>query len=387
MASKSELKRFRSNLSDELDSAALYETLADAERDVERKQVYTELAASERDHAHVWSEKLRANGVNVRTHRSSAKTQMMRALVRVFGPDFVLKTVAASEYADRDKYAGQPDAEAMSEDEHRHAGIVQEVANRVNGSNGANGKTAGASAQSRGSQIAAAESWHRGVSSGNDLRAAVLGANDGLVSNFCLIMGVAGAGAPGRTILLTAFAGLVAGACSMALGEWLSVTNARELARTQIAKEADELEHTPDAERHELALIYQSKGLDAAEARRVAAHIMRDKDKALDTLTREELGLDPAELGGNPWTAGLVSFVLFSIGAIFPALPFIWAHGASGIVQCIVLSSVGLAAIGVFTSLFNGRGAAFSALRQVVIGMIAAGFTFGVGKLLGVSMS
>lgn len=375
MASKSELKRFRINLSDELDSAALYETLAGAERDSERKQVYAELAASERDHARVWSEKLRANGVNVRTHRASPKTQMMRALVRVFGPDFVLKSVAASEYADRDKYAGQPDAVGMSEEEHRHAGIVQEVANR------------GAPGQSRGSQIAAAESWHRGVSSGNDLRAAVLGANDGLVSNFCLIMGVAGAGAPAKTILLTGFAGLVAGACSMALGEWLSVTNARELARTQIAKEADELEHTPDAERHELALIYQSKGLDAVEARRVATQIMRDKDKALDTLTREELGLDPAELGGNPWTAGLVSFLLFSIGAVFPALPFIWAHGVAGIVQCIVLSSVGLAAIGVFTSLFNGRGAVYSAVRQVLIGMVAAGFTFGVGKLLGVSMS
>jgi VIT1/CCC1 family predicted Fe2+/Mn2+ transporter len=375
MASKTELKRFRSNLSDELDSAALYETLAGAERDTERKRVYAELAASERDHARVWSEKLRANGVNVRMHRASAKTQMMRALVRVFGPDFVLKTVAASEYADRDKYAGQPDAAAMSEEEHRHAGIVQEVANR------------GSPGQSRGSQIAAAESWHRGVSSGNDLRAAVLGANDGLVSNFCLIMGVAGAGAPARTILLTAFAGLVAGACSMALGEWLSVTNARELARTQIAKEADELEHTPDAERHELALIYQSKGLDAAEARRVAAQIMGDKDKALDTLTREELGLDPAELGGNPWTAGLVSFLLFSIGAVFPALPFVWAHGVSGIVQCIVLSSAGLAAIGVFTSLFNGRGAVYSAVRQILIGMVAAGFTFAVGKLLGVSMS
>jgi VIT1/CCC1 family predicted Fe2+/Mn2+ transporter len=375
MASKSELRRFRSNLSGELDSAALYETLAGAEHDSERKQVYAELAASERDHARVWSEKLRANGVNVRTHRASVKTQMMRALVRVFGPNFVLKTVAASEYADRDKYAGQPDAAGMSEEEHRHAGIVQEVANR------------GAPGQSRGKQIAAAESWHRGVSSGNDLRAAVLGANDGLVSNFCLIMGVAGAGAPARTILLTAFAGLVAGACSMALGEWLSVTNARELARTQIAKEADELEHTPDAERHELALIYQSKGLDAAEARRVAAQIMRDKDKALDTLTREELGLDPAELGGNPRTAGLVSFFLFSIGAVFPALPFVWAHGVSGIIQCIVLSSVGLAAIGVFTSLFNGRRAVYSAVRQILIGMVAAGFTFGVGKLLGVSMS
>jgi VIT1/CCC1 family predicted Fe2+/Mn2+ transporter len=134
------------------------------------------------------------------------------------------------------------------------------------------------------------------------MRAAVLGANDGLVSNFCLIMGVAGAGTGNKAILLTGFAGLIAGACSMALGEWLSVTNARELASTQIAKEAEE---------HELMLIYRAKGLDADEARRVASQMMRDKDKALDTLTHEELGLDPAELGCNPWSAAGVSFCLF----------------------------------------------------------------------------
>jgi vacuolar iron transporter family protein len=375
MASKAELKRFRSNLSDEYDSAALYETLARAEHDAERRQVYEQLAVAEREHAQIWADKLRANGVSLRKHRASAKTQLMRALVRMFGPNFVLRTIAAAEYADRDKYAGQPDAAQMSEEEHRHAGIVQAVANR------------GKPEQSRGSQIAAAESWHRGVSSGNDLRAAVLGANDGLVSNFCLIMGVAGAGTQNKAVLLTALAGLVAGACSMALGEWLSVTNARELARTQIAKEADEIEHSPDAERHELALIYQSKGLAAGEARRVAAQMMRDKDKALDTLTREELGLDPAELGGNPWTAAVVSFALFSVGAIFPAFPFVWARGTLALGLCIGLSSIGLAAIGVFTSLFNGRSALFSAFRQIVIGMVAAGFTFGIGRLLGVSLS
>jgi VIT1/CCC1 family predicted Fe2+/Mn2+ transporter len=276
--------------------------------------------------------------------------------------------------ADRDKYAGQPDAAQMSMEERHHADIVQEVARRNKG-------------QDKGSSIAEAESWHRGVASGNDLRAAVLGANDGLVSNFCLIMGVAGAGTDSRTVLLTAFAGLIAGAASMALGEWLSVTNARELARTQIAKEKDELDHMPDAERHELALIYQAKGIDPAEARRVAAQIMRDKDKALDTLTREELGLDPRELGGNPWTAALASFTLFAVGAIFPAIAFLWSSGAEAIAQCIALSGLGLAAIGVFTSLFNGRGAVFSAVRQVVIGMIAAGCTFGLGRLLGVSLS
>jgi VIT1/CCC1 family predicted Fe2+/Mn2+ transporter/rubrerythrin len=376
MASKQELKRYRSNLADELDSAAVYDTLSAAEKDERRSAIYAELAAAEREHAQVWRDKLAANGVRVPTHRRSAKTLLLQALTRTFGPQAVLKTVAASENADRDRYAHEPGAEALSAQEQQHAAIVQSIVSDDAPPD-----------ESKGAQIAAAESWHQGVSSGNDLRAAVLGANDGLVSNFCLIMGVAGAGTANRTILLTGLAGLVAGACSMALGEWLSVTNARELARTQIAKEADELEHTPDAERHELALIYESKGVEAAEARRIAAQIMRDKSKALDTLTREELGIDPKELGGNPWSAAAVSFFLFALGAAFPTVPFLWATGYAAIAQSVLLSAIGLAAVGVFTSLFNGRSALFSATRQIVIGLLAAAFTAGAGRLLGVSIS
>src|SRR5438876_11776603 len=159
--------------------------------------------------------------------------------------------------------------------------------------------------------------WRRGAS-GNTLRAAVLGANDGLVSNFCLIMGVAGAGTPNRIILLTGLAGLIAGACSMALGECLSVTNARELATTQISEEAEELEQTPQAEQHELALIYQAKGLPKREAERIAAELMRNKKAALDTLVREELGIDPGELGGSAPAAAVTSFALFAAGAVCP---------------------------------------------------------------------
>ncbi|WP_250501093.1 VIT1/CCC1 transporter family protein [Caballeronia sp. GAWG1-5s-s] len=374
MASKQELKRYRANLADELHSAALYETLARVEARADRKRIFAELAASEKQHAQVWADKLRANHERARTG-PALKTALMKGLVHVFGARFVLPTLAASEFADRNKYAGNPDTATMSADEHRHANVVQSLANE------------GKQAATKGAEIADAESWHRGVSSGNDLRAAVLGANDGLVSNFCLIMGVAGASAPNRAILLTALAGIIAGACSMALGEWLSVTNARELARTQIQREADELEHTPEAEEHELRMIYRAKGLDGEEASRVASQIMRDKDKALDALTREELGLDPAELGGNPWSAAAVSFCLFSAGAVFPAMPFLWSSGRPAIVQCIALSILALAAIGMFTSLFNGRGTVFSAARQIVIGLAAAAFTSGVGHLLGVSVS
>jgi hypothetical protein len=237
MASKHEVKRYRANLSDELHSAALYETLAKVEGDDTRKQVYRDLAKSERDHAQVWADKLRANGIRPKGTGQAVKTRLMKALVRVFGAGFVLPTLAAAEYADRNKYHGQPDAGRMSADEHHHAAVVQTLA-----------RGGGDPDMAQGARLAAAESWHKGVSSGNDLRAAVLGANDGLVSNFCLIMGVAGAGTGNKAILLTGLAGLIAGACSMALGEWLSVTNARELASTQIAKEAEELEMSPEAE-------------------------------------------------------------------------------------------------------------------------------------------
>jgi VIT1/CCC1 family predicted Fe2+/Mn2+ transporter len=295
-------------------------------------------------------------------------------LARRVGPRFVLPAIAAGEFADRNKYAGQPDATALSSDEHGHAAVVQAA------STGARSKGM------QGADIANAEPWHR-RGSGNELRAAVLGANDGLVSNFCLLMGVAGAGVPTNTVLLTGLAGMIAGATSMALGEWLSVTNARELARTQIAREKEEIEQAPEAEQKELALIFQAKGLNRADAQRVAAEVMRDKESALDTLVREELGIDPAEMGGNPWSAAGFSFALFTAGAIFPVLPFLLTKGTSAIVSSIGLSALALAAIGVVTSLFNGRSPWFSATRQVVIGCAAAAVTYAVGALLGVSLS
>jgi VIT1/CCC1 family predicted Fe2+/Mn2+ transporter len=389
MATRHELKRFRTNLADELDSAALYDTLAHVEKDPARRTVFAQLANSEREHANIWLDKLQTSGVRVRTHRLSAKTHLMRGLIHTLGPSFVLPALAAAETADRDKYAHQPDAAQLSADEQRHAAVMQAVVaeDMARAKSLLTVRAQRHRAPSAAKPAVVAEAWHKGVASGNDLRAAVLGANDGLVSNFCLMMGVAGAGTSNKAILLTGLAGLIAGACSMALGEWLSVTNARELARTQIAKEADEIEHAPDAERRELALIYEAKGIDPVEAQRVAAQIMRDKQKALDTLTREELGIDPAELGGNPWSAAGVSFCLFSLVAVFPVAPFLWTHGGAAIAQCVALSAFGLAAVGVFTSLFNGRSAAFSACRQIAIGLIAAAFTFGVGRLLGVSMS
>lgn len=374
-ANNSEIARLKANLNAERDSAALYHALAKAEDNPVRADLYRQLAQTETEHGNLWRDRLAALGVAETPHRLSFRTRMLMFFARWAGVGFVLPTIAAAEVADQNKYAEQADAADLMIAERSHAAIVQAVL-------GASAKETCVS----GADIAKAEKWHRSAS-GNALRAAVLGANDGLVSNFCLIMGIAGAGLPGRTILLTGLAGLMAGACSMALGEWLSVTNARELATNQIAREAQEIEETPEAEASELALIYQAKGLSRAAATSFAAQIMQNKDKALDTLAREELGIDPDELGGNPWTAAGSSFGLFALGAIFPLAPYLFTQGLIAVALSVGLAVLALTAIGVVTCLFNGRSPMFSAMRQVMVGAAAAGVTYGAGHLMGVAVS
>jgi VIT1/CCC1 family predicted Fe2+/Mn2+ transporter len=369
-----DIKRYRDNLRDELNGAALYAALAESEADPLRKDLFLQLSQAEAKHAQLWRDKLEAAGIHDERFVPGFRTRLLVKLAQRFGPRFVLPTIAAAEVADRDKYAGQSDAHAISAEERGHAAVIQAVA-----ANSARGGSAGA-------DIARAEPWHRGAS-GNNLRAAVLGANDGLVSNFCLVMGIAGAGSANKTLLLTGLAGLAAGACSMALGEWLSVTNARELAQTQIAREAEELEQTPLAEQHELALIFQAKGMAKEDAQRVAVQMMQDKQGALDTLAREELGIDPAELGGNAWSAAATSFALFTAGAIFPVAPFFWLSGHAGIAASALASGAMLFAMGMLTSLFNGRSPWYSAVRQLVFGCLAAAVTYGLGAALGISLS
>ena len=236
-----------------------------------------------------------------------------------------------------------------------------------------------------GSAIAQMEGRHK-AGGGNALRAAVLGANDGLVSNMSLVMGVAGASLANNQILVTGLAGLLAGACSMALGEWLSVQSSRELYEKQIAIERAEIEADPLEEAAELALIYQSRGIAEAQARELATRIVSDHSGALETLSREELGIDPAELGGSAWEAAITSFLLFSIGAIIPVLPFFLLSGMTAVIVSLVLSTIGLFAIGAGITLFTGRGLLFSGGRQVLFGLAAAGITYAIGHLIGVSI-
>jgi VIT1/CCC1 family predicted Fe2+/Mn2+ transporter len=364
--------RYRENLQGEIDSASLYRALADTEPDPKIKQVYQRLAAVEDAHAEFWRRQLQRVGASVRNFKTGWRTRALGWLARRFGPQFVLPTINTLEARDSTQYDAQPEAVAggLPGMERSHARILK----AIEGRGGAEG-----------SAIARLEGRHRGMA-GNSLRAAVLGANDGLVSNLSLVMGIAGAEASSNSILLTGLAGLVAGACSMALGEWLSVNSSRELYQSQIATEKYELEHVPDEEKEEMVLIYQAKGLGEKEARALAERLMANKGTALDTLVREELGIDPEELGGSAWAAAGTSFCLFSAGAIFPVAPYFALAGWPALLASLALSGLALATVGAGTSLFTGRHVAFSAGRQVAIGFVAAAITFGIGKLLGVSL-
>jgi VIT1/CCC1 family predicted Fe2+/Mn2+ transporter len=223
------------------------------------------------------------------------------------------------------------------------------------------------------------------LSGGGNLRAAVFGVNDGLVSNGSLILGVTGASTDPQVVLLTGIAGMCAGAFAMAAGEYISVRSQRELYEYQIALERDELREYPDAEAQELALIYAAKGLPVKEAERLAKQIIADPEHALDTLAREELGLNPDELG-SPWGAAISSFLSFAAGALLPLSPFIFASGTRALPIAIGVTAIALFTVGALLSLFTGRNALYSGARMLALGSLAGGFTFLIGKLAGVTL-
>jgi VIT1/CCC1 family predicted Fe2+/Mn2+ transporter len=233
--------------------------------------------------------------------------------------------------------------------------------------------------------IVGAERWHL-MSRGGSLRAAVFGVNDGLVSNFGLVMGFAGAEARPEYVLLAGVAGLLAGSFSMAAGEYVSMRAQRELFEQQIAMEKQELEMSPKEEEEELSLIYQAKGIPEQEASLLARRIIENPKTAIDTLAREELGLDPSELG-SPRLAAASSFLAFVIGAFVPVAPYLFATGQIAWIASAVLSCLALFAVGAVISIFTARGPMFSGMRMLVIGLLASGITYTVGWLLGVSVA
>jgi len=372
-ATPDDIRRYRENLQGEIDGVAIYLAMADGEKDPPLKELYRRLAETEQRHGAVWDERLRDAGVDTSRVGPSWRARVLMRVARRLGAGAVAPTVAEQEGRSQGMYDAQPEAAGTSlpQDERSHARLFRELA-------GGRGLAGG--------ELARIEGRHRSTG-GNALRAAVLGASDGVLSNTGLIMGVAGAAVSNGAVVVAGFAGLLAGAFSMGLGEWLSVQSARELYSHQIRVESEELEAIPEEEEVELALIYESKGIPEDQARRLAKQIIGgDRRVALDTLSREELGIDPEELGGSAYQAAFTSFVLFGSGALVPLLPFLVAGGPPAIVASLVLAGIALFGVGAAITIVTGQSALRSGLRQVAFGLAAAAVTFGIGHLVGLAI-
>ncbi|MBL7922713.1 MAG: VIT1/CCC1 transporter family protein [Bacteroidia bacterium] len=356
----------------EVDAAFLYGRLAEVEKDPLIAKVFQEMSEIESGHAEAFMKK---KGLDLKDLPPvSGRGRFMNWIGKVLGYDYVLGMLMDTEKSLSNALIVEKRKRkvTLSGGEGNHVRILNAILEKESGH--------------KAGSIARFEKRHRSVG-GNALRAAVLGGNDGLVSNFSLVMGIAGASGGGEAVLLAGMAGLLAGALSMALGEWISVRSSQELYENQMQLEMEELELNPEGEQRELALIYMSKGISEEQARHMAGEVIKDKSRAHDVLSREELGINPEELKGSAMEAALFSFFLFAAGAILPVLPFFFLNGNIAVYTSAMVSAVGLFLIGAAITLFTGKSVWFSGFRQVFFGLAAAAITFGIGKWIGVSIA
>jgi len=340
----------REGWAEEKRSAWLYRAVARSESDPGRRALFEELAGEADKQAAMWASQVERAGRDVpQTFDPGMRAKMVARLVSMFGPKPMRGILAAMKVRGMSLYSKSAPGHFLSP------------------------------------ALQGGEHRHRGVESGGNLRAAVFGINDGLISNASLIMGVAGASADNAIVLLTGAAGLVAGAFSMAAGEYVSVRSQREMYEYQIGLEREELDHYPEAEAEELALIYQARGLPKEEAERMAHGIIANPEKALESLAREELGLNPEDLG-SPWGAAASSFASFALGASIPLLPFVLTAGSTALGSSIAATCVALFGVGASLSLFTGRSALAGGLRMLAIGACAGALTYAIGRVLGVTL-
>ncbi len=343
------------SLQGELISAYLYRVIAAREGDPRRKHLFEELARDAEAQAVHWHDALAREGAAPAQFRPTARARLVAWLVDRLGPQRLTHVLAAMKVRGMSVY---------TEGARAPRGMV--------------------SLPSAHDEIG--ERHHARVGDGGSLRAAVFGVNDGLVSIASLILGVAGAGVSSGTILLAGVAGLLAGAFSMAAGEYVSMRSQREMYEHQIALEKAELDAYPEEEAEELALIFEARGVAIEAARRHAAQLVADPVNALDTLTREELGLNPADLG-SPEGAAIASFLSFAIGGAVPLAPFIVAPAPLALGASVAAAAAGLFLAGAATSLFTGRAALAGGARMLAIGAAAGAITYSIGALLGTGLA
>jgi VIT1/CCC1 family predicted Fe2+/Mn2+ transporter len=338
------------NWREEQQAAYLYRLLAELEAGTPPARLFTALAREADEQSAIWADAVaRRGGRAPAAYRPDLRTRLVAGLTRALGPRAMRSVLASMKVRGMSVYSGAHPGHPMPR--------------------------AGEGPERR----------HRGLASGGNLRAGVFGVNDGLVSNASLILGVAGAGADSSVVLLSGVAGLLAGAFSMGAGEYVSVRSQREMYEYQIALEKEELAQYPEEEATELALIYEARGLASAQAKSLADSMIADPDKGLDTLAREELGLNPDELG-SPWGAAIFSFTSFAAGALVPLLPFVFLRGSVALGITVAATAVSLFVVGAALSLFTGRGALRGGLRMLLIGGAAGVTTYLIGSLLGVGL-
>lgn len=362
----------KQNIQTEIDASYLYQKLAENEENPAIAQVFQQMSQIERGHALAFLKTQQLPESALPT--PSGRAKVLNRIGKIFGYDYVLGVLLDTEksISNATLMAKKKSNSSVTGTETNHVKILR---NLLNSDSKIGGKA-----------ITKFESRHHSVG-GNALRAAVLGGNDGLVSNFSLVMGVAGASEGKGGVLVAGLAGLLAGALSMALGEWISVKSSQELYENQMQLELDELQNNPAGEMQELSLIYQAKGIDKDQADRMATEAMQDESRAHQILIEEELGINPEELKGSAFEAAAYSFVLFAIGAVIPVFPFFFFSGLKAVLYSALLSALGLFGIGSAITLFTGKSIWASGLRQVFFGLIAAAITYGIGKIIGVSIA
>jgi VIT1/CCC1 family predicted Fe2+/Mn2+ transporter len=334
------------NWQHEMDAVVIYETLAEIEKGNQRGELFSKLSKESQIQAKIWIDK--AGPKNNWHYQQVLKVKIIHFLLKKIGPRYLMDVLSAMKIRGMSVY--------RLGDTHLNESSVQD------------------------------ENIHSKIKSGSNLRAAIFGINDGLVSNASLVFAMVGAGTQEHTIILTGVAGLLAGGFSMASGEYVSVKSQTELYENQISLEREELQEFPEEEAKELSLIYQAKGIDRTMADQIANKLIQDKEKALDTLAREELGLNPSELGA-PLQAALSSFICFSIGAALPILPFLFFAKDIASISSFITSLFMLFLIGVLISFLTGKSPLKNGLRMCLLGLMAGVTTYLIGKLIGVSLT
>ena len=361
-------KKYKSYLAEEVDGIFIYQQLAEIENDSNLVEIYSHLAESEQRHVDLWQQELAKLDADNTLPEPSIRAKALMWIARKFSPALVLPVIKAFESDAASMYVGDSVAELemLPADEASHARVFA----ALESSSGASGN-----------MISRLEQRHSSFASRDTLRAGVLGSSDGLVSNMLLVAGFAGANPSQEAVVLAGFAGLLAGSISMGLGEWISVTTTKEAAQAQIAVETEELRLDPDAEKRELELIYQAKGVSSEHAKALVESIFQSPDNARDTMVREELGINLDDIG-SPWKAAISSFLLFSVGAIIPVIPFLFGNSVAHILVAGVLCALGLFTLGGLVTLLTGQSILKSGFRQMTIGVSIASLTFAIGWVI-----